>query len=364
MTTSRVTTCSVCLVLLLSLPAAAQTVSGRGSTWAPYRPAQVPELPAEETAIADSTVMYPGPEYGEVISDDELNSLRVVPPGTYYAPSPAQSIMVDPATGNPFAVNTTGSSWQWQLLPANVIWHSYWAGPKEPRIGANVFEDFNGSVTDLDVTLGGRASVLRYGSTVDDQPCGWELQLEGAGMPRLNLDENWDLDSTDFRFGVPIVYGDDFLQFKLAYYHLSSHMGDEYILRTGVPASSRINYARDEIVLGASIFPLPAWRWYGEVGWAFYANEGADPWEFQFGVDYAQPCPTGMLGTPFFAVNGLLRQEVNFGGTLTAQAGWLWRGNSGRVLRTGLHYQNGNTNQLEFSREFEHQLGAGLWYDF
>jgi hypothetical protein len=231
-------------------------------------------------------------------------------------------------------------------------------------MAGHVFEEFNGSITTLDATLGGRASVLRYGSRVDGQPCGWELQLEGAGMPRINLDEDWDLEAADFRFGVPIVYGDDFLQCKLAYYHLSSHLGDEYIERTGVPASSRINYARDEIVLGASIVPLPAWRWYGEVGWAFYANEGADPWEFQFGVDYAQPGPTRSLGTPFFAVNGLLRQEVDFGGTVTAQAGWLWRGNTGHVLRTGLHYQNGNSNQLEFSREFEHQLGAGLWYDF
>ena len=33
-------------------------------------------------------------------------------------------------------------------------------------------------------------------------------------------------------------------------------------------------------------------------GWAFYANEGADPWEFQFGLDYSQPGPTGAMGTP------------------------------------------------------------------
>ena len=139
------------------------------------------------------------------------------------------------------------------------------------------------------------------------------------------------------------------------------------VASTGVgfaSANEPTNFSRDVLVAAVSFFPLPAWRWYAEAGWAFYYDGGTRPWEFQFGVDYAQPGPTGTRGTPFLAVNGHLREEVNFGGNLAAQAGWLWRGKGGRVLRTGLHYYNGKSNQFQFFNNFEHQVGIGIWQDF
>ena len=162
---------------------------------------------------------------------------------------------------------------------------------------------------------------------------------------------------------MPLVYGRDRSQWKFAYYHLSSHLGDELALREGILAT-RINYSRDVLVLAYSFFPLPAWRYYVEGGWAFYEDEGAEPWEFQFGIDYAQPGPTGCYGTPFFALNGHLREELDFGGNFVAQAGWLWRSTSGKVVRAGLHYYNGKSPQYEFFDEFEQQIGFGLWHEF
>lgn len=282
----------------------------------------------------------------------------------YYVQSTApQPMYVPQGAVSPFmTTQTAGANWDWELLPGDVIWHSYMAGSKESRMSGVIFEELNGNVTMLDVTLGGRASIVRYGTRVNGRPEGWELQIEGAGMPRINLDENWDLEAADFRFGMPLVYGVDRWQFKFSYYHLSSHVGDEYLQRN--PTFQRINYARDALVIATSFFPLPAWRWYAEAEWAFYADEGADPWAFQFGVEYAQPGPTGIDGTPFFAVNGHIREEVDYGGMMVAQAGWLWRGNTGKVIRTGVHYHNGKSNQFEFSNEFEQQIGAGLWYDY
>jgi hypothetical protein len=251
--------------------------------------------------------------------------------------------------------------WQWRVLPAGVVYPSYMAGVKESRIGAQTF------VADdmwlMDVTLGGRAAILRYGDNNAQRPQGWELAIEGAAFPRLNFDENWDLEAVDFRFGVPLTYGRDEFQFKFAYYHLSAHLGDELAIRENL-LSQRINYARDALVLGVSYRPLPAWRWYAETSWAFYYDEGALPWEFQFGLDLAQPGPTGSAGTPFAAINGHLREDVDFGGNLVVQAGWLWRGETTSTLRLGVHYFNGKTNQFEFYDQFEQQIGAGLWYDF
>lgn len=326
--------------------AAAQSVGKGNPSWSPNRPMKidnsyrVAESPSKAPGITPSQYVLCepcDPVYSEVISDIDMAPMQTCQPG-YVCPQP---MCVNPGVGVPMAMpmqgmpcqvaNPNGSgAWHWELLPGDVIWHSYWAGVKESRMSGFIFEELQDNTTYLDPTLGGRASIVRYGTRYQGRPIGWELQIEGAGMPRINLDVDWDLESSDFRFGVPLIYGEERVQWKLSYYHLSSHLGDEYIKRTGIPASDRVNYARDEIVIGFSFFPRPAWRWYAEAGWAFYADEGADPWEFQFGVDYAQAGPTGARGTPFFAVNGHLRQELDFGGSVTGQAGWLWR-----LLRPG-----------------------------
>jgi hypothetical protein len=240
------------------------------------------------------------------------------------------------------------------------------AGVHEPRMSGVVFAETKSGTTMLDVTLGGRVGILRYGTpeSYAGLPQGWELDIEGAAFPRLNLNHNWDLDAVDFRFGLPLTYGRDKWQLKFSYYHLSSHMGDEFAIRNEPILNERINYSRDALVLGVSYYVVPAIRLYSEAGWAFYTGEIADPWEFQFGVDWARPGATGFLGTPFAAVNGQIRQELDYGGNFVLQAGWLWRGMTDNELRFGFHYYNGLSNQFQFYNKFEQQIGAGLWYEY
>jgi hypothetical protein len=213
----------------------------------------------------------------------------------------------------------------------------------------------------LDGTLGGRIGLLRIGPR--DQPLGFQIDIEGAAFVRLDPDEDVDVRSADFRAGVPFTYGWGNQQIKFAYYHISSHVGDEFLLKN--PGFTRLNFARDVLILGYSVYPTERLRLYGEAGWAFW-NDVSGLWEFQFGVEYAPTRPTGLRGEPFFAVNAHLRQEVDYGGGLTAQAGWAWRGDgpSGRLLRMGLHYYNGESSQFSFFDDFEQQLGFGVWYDF
>ena len=331
--------------------------------WQPYRTSapvsqsadvvitDTPHLPVD--ALLDSNLTCQNQAYVPYCQPQYCSPQYVQTPQYTYAP------YCDP-TLEPLAC---GQQWQWHLMPSDLIWHSYLGSAKEPRISGTWFEELQDDVSLLDVTLGGRSSILRYGTYVDGRSEGWELQLEGAAILRLNLDFNWDLDLVDYRFGVPLVYGRDRHQWKFAYYHLSSHLGDELIIRED-NLDERINYSRDVFVIAYSLFPVEALRLYAEMGYAFVIEGGSEPWEFQFGLDYAQPGPTGFRGTPFFAINGHLREEVDFGGNLALQAGWLWRGQGGEVLRTGLHYLNGKSPQFEIFDEFEHQIGIGLWHDF
>ncbi len=261
--------------------------------------------------------------------------------------------------------------WYWQVLPNNLIYTSYLAGPKEPRIGTVWYQDYAGDPLApgkangllWDTTLGGRASILRYGSDPVVHPQGFEVQIEGAAFVRLDPQDDRDFRSGDYRFGVPLVYGVGRWQTKLAYYHNSAHLGDEAMLK--YPWFPRINYVRDVIVWGNSYYLFDWLRLYGEVGWAFYNSGGSEPWEFQYGAELIQARPTGILGAPFAAINAMNRQELDWGGNLCVQAGWAWRGRrSEKLFRIGFEYLTGSDPQYEFAFYNQNRYGIGMWYDF
>lgn len=257
--------------------------------------------------------------------------------------------------------NWLTTDWDWRLLPSSLVYKSYLAGMKESRFSSqhiNVKDD--GWL--WDTTLGGRVGLLRFGDRDPIRPNGFQIDLEGSAQVRLDVPDDVNLRSVDFRGGLPITYGAGPSRFKFAIYHISSHLGDEFLLNN--PGVNRLNYSRDVLVLGYTLYLRRDLRIYGEMGWAFH-SEVAEPWEFQFGVDYVPGTPTGPRGRPFFAINGQLREEVDFGGNLVAQAGWAWLSDeNARLLRVGAHYFNGYSNQFSFYRDHEQQIGLAVWYDF
>jgi hypothetical protein len=255
----------------------------------------------------------------------------------------------------------TQDYWSWQWLPDGLIYRSYLAGVKEPRF-ASAFMHEKDLGWIWDIALGGRVGVLRYGDERSDRPDGWELDFEGAAFPRLDLEHDMDVVAVDYRAGVPLTYGCGPFQAKFAYYHLSSHLGDEFMLRN--PGWTRINYVRDSLVLGTSYYPAESLRLYGEAAWAFRTDGGAKPWEFQFGIDFSPIAPRGGHGSPFAAINGHLYQDLDFSGHLVVETGWQWRGKSGHLMRVGLEYYAGKSDQYEFFNRYEEKVGLAMWYDF
>jgi hypothetical protein len=253
-------------------------------------------------------------------------------------------------------------AWSWQVLPDGLLYTSYLAGTRESRIfGAMLYDTKEGWL--FDATLGGRTGILRYGSPGASGAEGWQLDVEGAAFVRLNSEEAWDVDSVDFRFGVPLTYRRGPWQWKTGYYHLSAHVGDEFLARN--PGFRRINYVRDSLFVGLGYFPNEDIRLYGEVGWALKTDGGAEPLEFQFGADYSPTCSDGLRGAPYAAINVHLREEVDFGGGVNLMAGWQWTGPvSDSRFRAGLQYYNGKKTQYSFFNQHEELIGLGLWYDY
>ncbi len=272
---------------------------------------------------------------------------------------------VDPAIGD-VGCCCGGDFWGWTILPAGTIYRSYLAGVNEPRLGMHIIhvadnDDQSGEM--FDGSLGGRKGLIRYGNRNPYRPQGFQLDVEAAAQVRLNFEEDMDVQATDYRVGVPLTYGWCNKQIKFGYWHVSSHLGDEFMIRNA-PNFTRYNYAKDSLVFGYSEYITEEFRVYGEASWAFWSDV-AEEWEFQFGFEHAPACPTGICGAPFYAVNVHLREEVDFGGDFTLQTGWAWRADEGAgLLRIGVHYFNGKSSQRSFFDQSEEQIGLGVWYDY
>jgi len=292
-----------------------------------------------------------------------------LPPEDYDGPLPPDGVppgALPPGHygGPPIQAEYYGDPWTWQLLPLGLIYHSYLAGPKEPRM-SSVWQHQTGAGggSFWDFTVGGRIGLLRYGTPRGFRPDGWQIDIEGAAQPQLVLNYDRDMHSTDFRGGALLTYGLGKFQAKFGYYHLSSHIGDEFFIKN--PTFDRLNFSRDALIFGIGYFLTDNIRLYGETAWAFYSDGGSEPWEFQFGAEYSPITHPGWRGDPFAAINAHLRQEVNFGGSLVIQVGWQWLSiANGSRLRTGFQYFNGKNEQYQFYYNYIQQFGYGVWYDY
>jgi len=340
----------------------AALVAVAASPLAAQPPAAIPDQPVPDGR--DGIVALPPPATrGPVILDDA------------YDPYEAGPLLPDaggpPGGAAPFDDLWAPRPWSWHLLPNNLIYTSYLAGPKEPRLGTVWYDDtgrdpFDPAIENgwmWDMTAGARVSILRYGSDPVLHPQGFEVQVEGAAFVRLDPGDEIDLRSSDYRFGIPLVFGIGRWQTKLGYYHLSAHLGDEAMNKHR--DYMRVNYLRDAIVWGNSYYVFDWLRIYGDVGYSFNNDGGSEPWEFQFGTELIQARPTGIHGAPFLAVNGISRQELDWGGNVCVQTGWAWRGRrSEKLYRIGFEYLYGSDPQFAFTPRNQNRAGIGMWYDF
>jgi Protein of unknown function (DUF1207) len=256
-------------------------------------------------------------------------------------------------------------SYGWQFLPTGLMYHSYLAGPKEPRINALWLRDQNGKLN-WETQLGGRVGLLRNGEYTAINPNGWQVDLEGAAQTRVLPEGDSDLEAVDFRVGVLLTRRQGVWSGKTGYYHVSAHLGDEFMLKN--PGFVRLNYVRDAWIFGLSrdvnIAGRPDARVYGEYAYAFN-HEFGSPSEFQIGTEYS-PLFFGWRGSPFLGVNGMFRQDRDWdASTINIAGGWQWRSHAtNHRFRIGAQYTDGDSVQWSFPGQKESTLGWGLWFDY
>lgn len=275
--------------------------------------------------------------------------------GFEYAPSEEEPPVVDwdDSESHEFA--------DWQVLPAGLMYKSYLAGEKEPRFQAVWLSEKQRGLV-WETQLGGRVGLIRYGTSDVVNPEGWQLDIEGGAQARVLPKDESDLEAVDFRFGILSTWRFGSNAFKAGYYHLSSHLGDEFLLKnTGF---ERLNYVRDSVIAGWMHDLTPDWQIYGEIAYAFGHEDGALPLELQYGVQYS-PLVFGLHGAPYLGVNGHTREDENWATGLNTVAGWQWRGEqTNHTFRVGFQYYTGPSLQWSFVGVRETLIGGGMWFDY
>jgi hypothetical protein len=210
------------------------------------------------------------------------------------------------------------------------------------------------------LAAGGRFGILR----IDPAESGgrsWQVSVD-AGL-NAQFDSNNKLDNVgwDGNYGLTLTTSSGPLGFKLAILHDSAHVGDEYAERTG---RTRLDYTREEVIVGLSVRPANGWRLYGEGGYGYYLlTEEQRPWRTQGGLEYT---------TPLALVGGRFAwyAAVDFSGT--EERGWrldtavqtgLTTTSGGRRWRVGVEYVDGRGPLGEFFQDSEAWFTLGIWID-
>lgn len=192
--------------------------------------------------------------------------------------------------------------------------------------------------------------------------CGDALQVELEGAVWVIFDPlhySSPLVNADYYGGMPITYAYGPLSFRLRFFHVSSHIGDEFLLNH--PDFVRLNPSAEYIDLFGSYQITPELRIYAGYGYIVQADPSF-PFKrnyFEWGVEtyfrrFQFYLPRHCLsGEPYFAMHFRAREDNDYQEDSTYVLGYELSKHSGlcRKLRIYLQYHQGFSCEGQFSRK-------------
>jgi len=207
-------------------------------------------------------------------------------------------------------------------------------------------------------------------------PWGGDLQLdiEAGCFAIFEADEHsTPLLNNDYYLSFPLTYAVKKWSFRLRGWHLSSHLGDEYM--ENHPEVERLNVSREGIDFFASYQMTCAIRLYGGIGWVIHEDKDFERERgyLEYGTELrligASSCYCGLYGTPFLAMHFRHWKDPidkKYDNNRTYALGYEWSKLSGvgRKARIFLEYHEGFSLEGQFSRIETEYVSIRLSYGF
>ena len=267
-------------------------------------------------------------------------------------------------TGPAFSIGT----WNFELDPGHRPYPEYLADPRRMRFALGVA----GFDSDISESSGMRAmldAAVRYTLFRVETGGGRDFALEILGGVFLQFDMGEKLDSIgyDGLYGANLVFGiNDRWTTRLCYRHLSAHIGDEYVERTG---RERVGYTREDLAIGVAWQFHDRWLAYVEPGWATRNGnrERQADLSFDGGLQYEGPRRLWNDSSAFYAgLHVRAFEESDWKPGISVQTGFHVRGRADRTnVRMGLEAYTGRAILGEYALDFdESYLLASFMLDF
>lgn len=251
-------------------------------------------------------------------------------------------------------------------FPPGEIYPTYAADPVRVGFGIQPVHVTKTSIPQtsksrVNLRAGGELGVLRS-QPLDPSDRSWQLSLMGGFNDQNDVAHSLDNIGWDGHYGLLITTASEAGPgFKLGLLHVSSHVGDEYMQRTG---RLRIGYTRQELAAGVSWFTDRRWRWYAETGRAFsLGNPDLQKlWRAQAGVEYESSPLFWKHVSWYAALDSQSWQERDWRIDVAIQTGLVVH-STGRAWRLGAEWYNGRPPIGEFFQNTERYISFGLWID-
>ena len=168
---------------------------------------------------------------------------------------------------------------------------------------------------------------------------GFQLGIFGGADAQFNLDAaRRDLIATDFQVGAQLSARKGGLSVRLRVYHLSSHVGDEFLLHNPRIIPKEFGYESFDALVSLD---GAAWRAYAGGGFIDFAFGDPDTAVAQAGFEMRKRRDDGGF-RPVAAVDVTAMDEREWGLTTTTQAGFEWTSPAAvRRLRALVVFVNG-----------------------
>lgn len=178
-----------------------------------------------------------------------------------------------------------GSGPEW--LPRRPLFEPLMADPRWPRLSGTLVR-YRGDEL-------GRVWAANFGATVPllggetRRGARWQWAAQASVFTLWNMDTlSNDHINADYLVGFPAFWRWDKVSAMARVYHISSHLGDEYMLTH--PATPRVNLSYEAVDAVLSYQALPSLRLYGGAGYLYRRDpKGTPPGALQAGLEYRHP---------------------------------------------------------------------------
>jgi hypothetical protein len=255
------------------------------------------------------------------------------------------------------------SEWQIGPLPGGMLFKPLMADPRWPHFAASwqyYFDDRQ--LSDAAAVSFGESFAFyrdRLGSAW------WEVGLHAGVFSVFDLDsESFDLVNADYLVGVPLSLRYEDFTAMLRVFHQSSHLGDEFLLRT---RTNRINVSYESVDLKLSYELGDLARVYAGGGYLFdQTPSNLDPLSAQYGLELKSPWPAReSRWRPVAAVDVQQREENDWSADISARAGIEIDGVLlTRKLQILFEYFTGHSPNGQFYKDKVQYFGLGTHFHF